>query len=341
MTEFDAVYYDGRTSAKSAVRARVVGHEVHVAGDSLRAELPLAGARVDPPLAGVTRAIRFANGAQLRTDDVAALDAVFPTQSRVERFAYALEAHWRYALAGLGLVAAVTAWLIMYGLPFGAMLVAGLIPEATERAMGDQALRTIDRTLCTRSGLDAKRREALAGDFGALTAGIGETKPRLELRACRGIGPNAFALPGGIIVVTDQLTDVLKSDAQLTAVLAHELGHVHYRHPVRAALQSAGAAALMSALAGDAVSITSIVVMVPTLLLQTGYSRGFEDDADTYAFERMKALGISPRVFAEALTALEASRASRTAESTRQSIPDYLSTHPSSERRIQRALSVQ
>lgn len=91
--------------------------------------------------------------------------------------------------------------MIVYGLPLGATLVAELIPQVTERTMGDQALRTIDRTLCAPSVLDPKRREALLAYFRALTAGIGETHARLELRACRGIGPNAFALPGGVIAL--------------------------------------------------------------------------------------------------------------------------------------------
>jgi len=341
VTEFDAVYYDGRTSARNAVRVRAADDgQIHIAGDAVDVALPLAGARVDPPLAGVARAIRFANGAELRTEDCGALDALFSSQDRIERIAHVLEGRWRYALAGLALVAAVTAWIVIDGLPAAAALVADAIPETTQRAMGDQTLRTIDRTLCAPSALDARRREALLGDFRTLAASSGEANARIELRSCRAIGPNAFALPGGIIVVTDQLADVLKSDAELTAVLAHELGHARYRHPMRAALQSAGAAALVSVLAGDAVSITGIVVTLPTLLLQTGYSRGFEDDADTYAFERLKALGIAPRAFAEALAALEGAHAARSRDAG-QSLPDYLSTHPSTGRRIQRALSAQ
>ena len=85
----------------------------------------------------------------------------------------------------------------------------------------------------------------------------------------------------------------------------------------------------MSALAGDAVSITAFVVTLPTLLLQTGYSRGFEDEADTYAFERLKTLGIAPRAFADALTALERAHATQSGALTDagKALPDYLSTH--------------
>jgi len=86
-----------------------------------------------------------------------------------------------------------------------------------------------------------------------------------------------------------------------------------------------------------------VVVTLPTLLPQTGYSRGFEDDADTCAFERLKALGIAPRAFADALTALERAHASQSGASadSAKALPDYLSTHPSTQRRIQRALSAE
>jgi len=64
VTEFDAVYYDGRTSTRNVVRAHAADGHFHIAGTALNVALPLAGASLDPPLAGATRAIRFANGAQ-------------------------------------------------------------------------------------------------------------------------------------------------------------------------------------------------------------------------------------------------------------------------------------
>jgi predicted Zn-dependent protease len=84
--------------------------------------------------------------------------------------------------------------------------------------------------------------------------------------------------------------------------------------------------------------------VLPTLLLQSGYSRDFEDEADSYAFQRLKAVGVSPRNLAEILERLEASRGKGTQggkPDQGERTFDYLSTHPATARRIERALANQ
>ena len=340
MTEFEAIYYDGRTSARTPVRVRAAGESLRITGPSVDREVLRAGARADAPLPGMARALRLDDGACVQTDDVAAFDALFLPAGRLHALVPMLERRWRYALGGLAVVVALSAWCVVYGLPLGAALAARWISPTLERSLGERALKTIDGSLCTPSAAPADRREAVRRDFGTLTTGMkGADGYRVELRSCRGIGPNAFALPGGIVVVTDALLRVLPDDRRMTAVLAHELGHAAQHHALREALQTAGAAALVSAVAGDAVSITALATTLPTLLLERGYSRGFEDDADTFAFGRLEAIGSSPAALAEALEALERARPDAMAASPAGGpAMDYLSTHPATERRIARAL---
>jgi len=109
-------------------------------------------------------------------------------------------------------------------------------------------------------------------------------------------------------------------------------------------LQAAGLAALISALAGDTVSITSLAATLPMILLQSGYSREFEDEADSYAFQRLREIGLSPRVFAEIMTRLDEFRtdgggAKKSASGAH--TLDYLSTHPATAQRVERALANQ
>src|SRR5205085_7931626 len=120
------------------------------------------------------------------------------------------------------------------------------------------------------------------------------------------------------------------------AVLAHEVGHVRHRHGLRTGLQAAGLAALAAAALGDAGSVTSLAVGLPTALLQSGYSRAFETEADDYAFARLKQIGVSPRAFAAAMTLLEKAQAG--AGGGRGAM-DYFSTHPATGKRIERALA--
>ena len=95
----------------------------------------------------------------------------------------------------------------------------------------------------------------LAGLFaylvGAMPNSAGFT---LEFRNAPVLGPNALTFPGGRIIVTDQLLKALPEDDEALAVIAHELGHAHYRHVLREAVRSASAAVLGGALLGDASS---------------------------------------------------------------------------------------
>ena len=66
-----------------------------------------------------------------------------------------------------------------------------------------------------------------------LTISAGQGPPgryRLELRSGEALGANALALPSGIVIMTDDLVALAKSDDEIGAVMAHELGHVRGRH---------------------------------------------------------------------------------------------------------------
>ncbi len=334
MIEFDAVYYDGRTSARKAVRVRGLGHSVHISGAEVNREVPLADISADAPLPGAVRALRLPDGAQLQTGDHAAVEALFPRAHRLESWVHGLERRWPYALAGVAAVALFAWWLVVDGIPLAAKFASGLVPASVETALGEQTLGAIDKPLCRPSKLEATRQQALRDRFAALTAGLDDGHAyRLELRDCS-IGANAFALPGGTVLMTDALVKLATSDDQISAVLAHEIGHVRHRHGLRLGLQATGVAALSAALLGDAVSISSLAVTLPTALLQSGYSREFESEADDYAFQRLKQVSISPKAFAEMMALFEKERGKAGSDSK-----DYFSTHPATAKRIERALA--
>ena len=336
MTEFDAVYYDGRTSARQPVRVRGYTLVIQIVGEGLRLDVPLAKVRVDPPVGGTRRALHLPDGAQLQTDDHGAVEALFPRRHALEGWVHRIERNWLYALAAIALTAAFSWWSVVDGLPLAAKIAAGFVPETWEAKLGEQTLGFFDGKLCRPSALDEARQRALQRRFATLTAGLADGYDyRLLPRDCRGIGANAFALPGGTVVMTDPLAKLARNDDQISAVLAHEIGHVRHRHGLRMALQAAGLAALAAALFGDATSITSLATALPVALLQSGYSREFETEADDYAFQRLREVGLSPKAFADIMLLLEKSRQKATGGGTR----DYLSTHPATAKRIQRALS--
>jgi predicted Zn-dependent protease len=114
----------------------------------------------------------------------------------------------------------------------------------------------------------------------------------------------------------------------LVAVLAHEIGHVTHRHALRRLLQDSATVLLIAAITGDATSITSLSATVPTLLIETKYSRDFEREADRFALGYLKENNINPRHFSDILLRLEQSRPGES------DIPDFLSSHPGTKERI-------
>src|SRR5712671_266193 len=242
MTEFDAVYYDGRTSARHPVRVRWTGASLHVSGPQVNLELPLESVSVDAPLAGSSRALQLPDGAQLRTDDHAAVESLFARQPLLARkhllegWVHDLERRWPHALAGIAFVAVFAWWAVVDGLPLTARFAAGFVPPRAEAKLGEQTLAFFEERLCKPSALSVARQEALQARFAVLNSGLADGYAyRLLLRDCGAVGANAFALPGGTIVMTDALVKLAKTDEQIVAVLAHEVGHVRHRHGLRIA----------------------------------------------------------------------------------------------------------
>jgi Zn-dependent protease with chaperone function len=334
--EFEAVYYDGRTSARKPVRVRGYTLVIQIIGEGLSLDVPLGEVRVDPPVGGTRRALHLPDGAQLQTDDHRAVEALFPRSRALEDWVHRLERRWPYALAAIAMVAAFSWWSVVDGLPLAAKIAAGFVPVTWETKLGEQTLSFLEGRLCRPSALGAARQQALQQRFAKLTAGLADGYAyRLLPRDCRGVGANAFALPGGAVVITDALVKLAQNDDQISAVLAHEIGHVRHRHGLRISLQAAGLAALAAALFGDATSITSLATTLPVALLQNGYSRDLEAEADDYAFVRLREVGLSPKAFAEIMLLLEKARQKTPGGETK----DYFSTHPATAKRIERALS--
>jgi Zn-dependent protease with chaperone function len=301
----------------------------------VRASLPRDEVRADRPIPGVPRRLLLPGGAVVETADRAAVEAVWPTRSRIDRAAWWLESRASMALVALAITAALVWVLIAEVLPFAADPVARSIGPETEEAIGRQVLDSLDALHTQPSRLPEDRRAELARAFAALVQGDADD---VELAFRRMGSPNAFALPGRRIVLTDEMVAFARSDDEILAVLAHEAGHVHHRHAMRLVLQQSGVAVLVTALAGDAVGMTILAVVVPAALLNARYSRAFELEADRYALALLARHGHSAQSFIDVLRRF--AQDERTA-GARDPLSRYLSSHPDLDERIRRAETAQ
>jgi Zn-dependent protease with chaperone function len=188
----------------------------------------------------------------------------------------------------------------------------------------------------TPSRLPAERQDALRKLYAGMAASIeGAGSYRLEIRNGGRLGANALALPAGIIVVTDELVELSKDDRELEGVLAHEIGHLRQRHILRHVLQDSATALLIAVTLGDITSVTSLAAAAPTLLLQAKFSRDFEREADDFALGYLAQRGIPLEMFGAILQRMEEKRPG--GKKTDKDALDFLSSHPATRERIERA----
>jgi len=148
---------------------------------------------------------------------------------------------------------------------------------------------------------------------------------------------NAFALPGGFVYVNRGLLTYLNSEAQLAAVLGHEIGHITARHAVRqqTASRTANAAsiALIFATGVDLRETTSLI----SGALISGYGRDMELEADSLGAEYLSNAGYDPNAMVEVIEVLKNHEdfMKRTSNRTAVAYHGLFASHPRNDTRLQ------
>jgi Zn-dependent protease with chaperone function len=336
-------YYDGRSSNRQSVTLERIGSELRVAGDGVTVTWPVAKVRVSHPIAGVRRTLRFPNGGMCELADERTVEDLLGKGS--DRLLARLLDRWErsitLALLALLLTGGVVTGFIRYGVPAIARHVAYAVKPAAEEKLGRESLELFDRYYLKPSTLPQVRQQDLTALLARMrTTFVDGRSYRLEFRSSQAIGANAFALPGGTIVITDAMVALAKNDDELAAVLAHEAGHVRRRHALRHLLQSTGSGLVIAAVTGDISSITSLAAALPAALVNAGYSREFEDEADDAAVDYLLRAGLSPRLYADILGRLEAEHDKKSGgKENSEILLDLFADHPETAARIKRVLA--
>ena len=253
-------------------------------------------------------------------------------KAKPSRFWRALSKAERFSPRNVIICIALLAGVVLSAraaLPTLADAAANFVPASLEAAVGQSTFEYFERWLLEPSDLNPARRAALRSAAEALADLRGMPEPpAVVFRNAPKIGANAFAFPGGPIVVTDRLVDVVGSDDRILAVMAHELGHVEERHAVRQILRAAGLLILFSTILGADEVIVEELSAFALSLGTSGYSREFESAADDYAVRLLSDAGRSPEAFIAALESLAAECKPQCGEES------WFSTHPSIETRI-------
>ncbi len=284
------------------------------------------------------RQMNLPDGGVVSVDDARAWDAWAQALGVRQPLAVRWALSWRgVALALLLLMATLfTAW--RWGIPWGAEQAAQWVPERIQTQLGELVLADMrKRGWLNPSQLKPEQQERIAAEVVRMVrkAYPEGTTPAFRLQffqAPKWLGPNAFALPGGGVIVTDELVTLLNRDdtkvsPALLGVLAHELGHVRERHGLRLVFEVGAVSVLMAWWVGD---FSALLAGAPALAAQAHYARGHERAADVEAMRVMQAADIDPRAMVEFFDAVKKAVPQRDGEAT------YfgLATHPIDSERI-------
>ena len=329
-----ALLYDGRTSDRKEVQLVIEGSgsfaQLRIDTGSGVLCIPLAKVDIGERVGATNRLLQLPGGGSLEVIDNPSFDArlaAAEVSTREARLRH-LEGRWTYALAAVLATVAATFGFVRYGIPMLAAHAVRYIPQSVDTYIGADSLQVLDRTVFRPSTLAPERQEQLRHLFAEVAADAGSegVHDRLEVRAGGALGANAFALPSGIVVLTDQLAQLSHNDDELRGVFAHEVGHLVNRHAMRMVVETSGSALLMVGVFGDVSGVTSLSVAAPAVLVNSAYSRDLEREADAFAFLWMKRHQVDPGRLADLLERLDKAHG----EDQR----GYLASHPEVRERL-------
>lgn len=224
-----------------------------------------------------------------------------------------------YGAACLGALALIMAALY-WSTPTLARFVAKRIPVQHEQTLGAEFDLALSFDDCENRAGEA-RLERLVAEL------VGRKDASYRVRIVGMEMPNAFALPGGVVLVTKGLLDEAESGDEIAGVLAHEVEHVEQRHVLAGALRDMLLTAVWSITLGD---YSGLMVVDPTTAYRIAnleFTREDEAEADRGAVARLHRLGASHtglRTFFERIEDLQGPYEG----------PAWLSTHPNTAARI-------
>ena len=315
---------------------------VTIGGSGLEISLTETGRTFRWPLAGVRQTQGFYEGEQVRLEhggeisdalliaDVAFLTAlraaapdVAPAFHDPRRRRFFAAAGVLAAIATLAVAAALYAW----GIPGLADVAASRVPVAWEVAIGEAAVPEL--APAGKRCQDPERERRIDEITAVLLRTVPQARYPFRVTVVDHPMVNAFATPGGFIVVFRGLLDRTDNAEELAGVLAHEIQHVLHRDATRAILRQASTSLLVAALVGDVSGVMAFGVQSARTLGDFHHSRDAERAADRDGLAMLQAASIDPAGMLAFFRTMER------LEGTQPAIAQYLSTHPASSDRLQ------
>ncbi len=329
--KIEGQYFAPLTSKSSASTLLIADGNIHVELNDGTSVDQLAVASIQ----GSTE-IHFKCGSYFKSDNALPNEAYQQLAGSVRRKIAWLEKFSVTRVAVLGLILVISLLVYKAGFSAASAIVVEYFPLSWESEIGENAYRTIQPLALSESELSFELQEQINEQAKTIAQQVGiEQQIRVFIHHSEFFDANALAFPGGLIVLTDRLVELL-SHEELMAVVAHELAHIEQRHSLQQALDVLGATAIALMIFGASESLIEefVAVVVDGLLLAN--SRDLEKEADLEAIRILTENGIDPSLLVNSLEKLVdyyCSNSDSSITSCDDTAFSWLSTHPTSDER--------
>ncbi|WP_448569539.1 M48 family metallopeptidase [Thalassotalea ganghwensis] len=340
-SEIKGVYHTPASSISQQVVLDVIGESVLIKdaiSKTLLLTLPLSTIKLSPAIGSIPREFSLEDGAKVVILADENLERLSRNQSKTNNLLHAIEQHRTLWLVSLLLIPICIYMLTAHLIPAAAHSVVKWLPEPVKYQIDNQSMSILEKSLLTQSHLSLDTKAKVSHQWNELVSIVRTNHQQYKLlfRNSHTLGANAFALPGGTVVITDQFVNLLKdSPDAIVAVLLHEIGHVEHNHGLQLMTESIATSLMLTYFLGDLNDLAEVVSGTALTLIQNSFSRDLERQADSYARDKLIELGKSPAALAIALK-----RISEDSEVQDHLINEYLSSHPLLEERLKNALYV-
>jgi Zn-dependent protease with chaperone function len=337
------LWYPVDSSAQHEARLDLTETRYHLqATDEMTREGLASVLEFSQRVGNIPRQISFNDGSLFVTKDNDIVDQWLSESDHDDgqyHFFHRVESQWRWIVFSLLVVIIGSGGFFWKGLPWISNAAADALPVTVYQKLGDGTLDILDQSFLSTSELTQQEQEDVSEQFYTLLRLIDVEEYRFELHFRKmGKFPNAFALPSGDIIVTDQLVNMSSNPEELNAVLIHEIGHVIERHSVQQIIHASAISVMATVMLGDVSAISNLAIALPGFIIESSYSRDHETEADDFALNTMIRLNKDPVHFANIMQKFLAFEAGGSVEADSEpSVGQYFSTHPATEDRITRA----
>ncbi len=238
---------------------------------------------------------------------------------------------------GLAIVAGIL--LLIAGCFVGLLMARGPIAHAVAKKLPPDLEQKIGQSSFSQISVGAKRvndpeiQDDLHELLQPLMAAIPDKRHEFQFHIFEDKSLNAFAMPGGFVVIHTGLLLEVKRPEEILGVLAHEIAHVTEQHSVRNLVESAGLFLVVQMFLGDVTGLAALITDGSAKLLQKSFSRAFEEDADDVGLQYLADADINPEGLIGLLQILMDEQ-NKTIYGKAMNQLSWLSTHPTTDDRI-------